>query len=200
MQEPGKYLEVQWLGKAGQGALTAASVLAEILAMQGKYVQAFPDFHMEKRAPSVSAYNRFSDVPVKLHARVRHAGIVMVMEPTLILSPGLGDNAAEGAAYIVNTSYEPDYVKEKMSLPPGSLYTLDASSIAREETGKAIPNIPMMAVFLRLNQWLTVEDFKTHLGQALAAQWRDNPDVVAVNLKTVDRALRDVQKLEDEQE
>lgn len=198
MQSNGSYLEVQWLGKAGQGALTAASVLAEILAMQGKYVQAFPEFHMEKRAPLVSAYNRFSALPVKLHATVCQAAVVMVMEPSLILSPRLNHHAAPGAAYIINTSYEPDFVKEKMSRPPATLYTLDASAIALEETGKAIPNIPMMSVFLHLYDWLSVQDFKDHLGQALTSQWRDNPEWVSANLKTVDRALQDVQKLEEE--
>jgi pyruvate ferredoxin oxidoreductase gamma subunit len=198
MLEPEHYLEIQWHGRAGQGALTAAAVLAEILAMEGKYVQAFPEFHMEKKAPSINAFNRISGSPIKLHAAVKNAGIVMVMEPTLILSGRIGQYAEPGAVYIVNTSYSPEAVKEKMTVAPGDLYTLDADTIARQEIGKPIPNIPMMAVIFRHIDWMAVEGFKQQLTKALSAQWGDNPELVAANLKTVERALHEVQKLEVE--
>lgn len=37
-----KHREIKWQGRSGQGVVTAATVLAEVLAREGKYVQAFP--------------------------------------------------------------------------------------------------------------------------------------------------------------
>ena len=45
----GKYLEIKWQGRPGQGVVTAAAVLAEVFAREGKYVQAFPEFIAQKR-------------------------------------------------------------------------------------------------------------------------------------------------------
>jgi pyruvate ferredoxin oxidoreductase gamma subunit len=191
-------LEIKWHGRAGQGVGTAASVLAEVLAMEGKYVQAFPEFDVEKRPPSVKAYNRFSAGPVKRHSTVKQADIVAVMDAALILSGDVSANAKDDALYIVNTSYTPEFVKEKLSAAAENIYTIDADKIAREEIGHPIPNIPMMAIIIRIIDWLPLERFTQHLGQILTSQLGDDSDLVPANLKTVNRALKEVRWLDND--
>ena len=67
----GKYLEIKWQGLAGQGVVTAAALLAELLALEGKYVQALPEFAIQTQRISLSCYNRISDSPIKIHSQVR---------------------------------------------------------------------------------------------------------------------------------
>jgi len=42
-------LYVRWHSRAGQGAVTGAKALAEVMSQQGKYVQAYSVYGAEKR-------------------------------------------------------------------------------------------------------------------------------------------------------
>ena len=52
-------IEVRWHGRGGQGAVTAAEILAHAAINEGKYAQAFPSFGPERRGAPVLAFNRF---------------------------------------------------------------------------------------------------------------------------------------------
>ena len=192
-----KYIEIKWHGKAGQGVGTAAQLCAEILAMEGKYVQAFPEFNVEKRPPAIKAYNRFSVTPIKQHTYVEEADIVVIMEPSLILNQEIGINIRPDAVFIVNTDYEPQYIKEKLNVSAGQIYTLDADTIAREEIGEPIPNIPMISIIMQCIDWISLEKLKEHLRQSLTEQLGEESELVEANLATIDRALNEVKFLDN---
>lgn len=103
--------------------------------------------------------------------------------------------AKKEAIYIINTPYAPQYVKERISIPTGLIYTIDADLIAMEEIGEAIPNIPMMTIMIQCIEWIPFDHFKEKLTQSLATQWPDYPDRVQANLNTLQRALNEVKEL-----
>ncbi len=189
------YLEIKWIGRAGQGVVTAATVLAEVLARAGKYVQAFPHFDAQIQPHCLKAYNRLSTKPIKNHSTIKNADIVALMDPAFILNSQIGKNTSQEAIYIINTSYSPQWVKEKFSVPFRSIYTIDANLIALEEIGAPIPNIPMMAVLIQCIDWIKFEDFREKLEQSLFARWADYPERVLANLNTLQRALLEVKEL-----
>ena len=43
-----KTLEIRWHGRGGQGAKTAALLLADVAFNTGKYVQGFPEYGPER--------------------------------------------------------------------------------------------------------------------------------------------------------
>lgn len=184
----GKYLEIKWYGRAGQGVMTAATVLAEVLAMEGKYVQACPDFSNGKSCVSVQAFNRLADTPVKLHSAVETPDIVVIMDIALFIKEHTGTkpNAGENTIYIINTPAAPEIIKEKLGILDNPLYTMDADSIGCCETGQgeAVPNIALMTVLIHCLAWIPLETFKQRLRQSLS-QWLP-PDQVTANLKSVD--------------
>jgi pyruvate ferredoxin oxidoreductase gamma subunit len=189
-----KYLEIRWQGQAGQGVMTAAVLLAEVLAQEGKYVQAFPEFITQKQGPSIQAFNRLGDFPIKKHAGTLKADIIVLMDARLLLKDDIKNNTAENAVYIVNTSYTPEYIKEKLNLSENNtVYTLDAGGIANEELGLTLPNIPLMAVVLETNHLINMDDFRVQLKEILSGKF--TPEVVAANIRTVERALNEVQRL-----
>ena len=200
----GKYVEVKWHGRVGQGVFFAASVLAEILAEEGKYVQAFPEFDIQKKSPFATAYNRLSDSPVRLHSSIENADIVVIMDPALILNAGsdsfpqIKGHTKENASYIVNTPLSPEYIKEKLDAPDSPIYTLDAGAIALEEAGEFFPNIPVMAVTITFIDGIPIEIFKQRLNESLIHKYRFDNDRAAANLKAVDRGLKEVKKLKIE--
>jgi pyruvate ferredoxin oxidoreductase gamma subunit len=190
-----KYLEIKWHGREDQGVFTGAAVLAEVLGLEGKYVQAVPGFDCEKSRAFVQAYNRLSESPLRLHSAVNAADFVVIMDPGIIpaytdVKPGAGKNAT----YIVNTPAAPGSIKRKLGAGDNPVYTLDAYAIAREETGKPnlIVDIPLMAVLLHCLQWIPMETFKRQLPGVLS---RLLPaDTVPVYIKSVDRALKETKE------
>jgi 2-oxoacid:acceptor oxidoreductase gamma subunit (pyruvate/2-ketoisovalerate family) len=189
-----KYLEIKWQGRPGQGVVTAAQVLAEVLALEGKYVQAFPEFIAQKRRPSILAFNRLSESPIKTHAQVNNADMVVLMDARLLLHTEVKENTGENAAYLVNTSYSPDFIKEKLHLSENNkIYTLDADTITKEEIKQPIPNIPLMTIVLDVMDLMPMEHFPDRLRHVLALKL--NPDLTAANLRTLERALNEVKQL-----
>ena len=54
-------IEIRWHGRAGQGVVTAAVTLADVISTEEDlYVQAFPEFGAEKRGAPILAFNRIS--------------------------------------------------------------------------------------------------------------------------------------------
>jgi len=193
------YLEVKWYGRTGQGVLTTAAVLAEVLAMEGKYVQAVPDFQNDKNSAFFQAYNRLSDSPLRLHSAITAADIVVVMDPNLILNTNtdIKTNAKENAAYIVNTSAAPGLIKEKLAVRDNRIFTLAPDNIVREEmgNGNSTPNVPLMTVLIGWIDWISIEAFKQRLQQSLSHLL--TADRLAANIKSVDSVVEEFNKADN---
>jgi pyruvate ferredoxin oxidoreductase gamma subunit len=76
--------EIRWHARAGQGAKTAAQLLAVALLREGKAVQAFPEYGPERRGAPMRAYTRFDDRPIRRHDSVEDPDAVVVLEPSLV--------------------------------------------------------------------------------------------------------------------
>jgi pyruvate ferredoxin oxidoreductase gamma subunit len=188
-----RYLEIKWYGRSGQEVLTTAAVLAEVLAMEGKYVQAVPDFNSDKNSEIFQAYNRLSDSPVRVHSAITAADIVVIMDPALVLNTSidLKTNAKENAVYIISTSAAHGLIRERLVVPDNHIFTLDTHKIVREEirNGTSIPNIPLITVLIRWIDWISIENFKERLRQLLSLLL--NAERAEANIKSVDRVAEE---------
>jgi 2-oxoacid:acceptor oxidoreductase gamma subunit (pyruvate/2-ketoisovalerate family) len=75
--------EIRWHARAGQGAKTAAQLLATALLREGKSVQAFPEYGPERRGSPMRAYTRYDDRPIRRHDAIEEPDAVVVLEPSL---------------------------------------------------------------------------------------------------------------------
>lgn len=170
-----KYTEVRWHGRAQQGMVTAAKILGEAALMEGKYVQAFPEFGPERMGAPVRAFNRVSSDPIKMHCQVTNPHIVLIADQTLIgmaLSGGMESSGSvtsgteKDGIFIVNTASSPETMRKMLSLAPGvgKVYTLDASKISRETIKREMPNTPMLGAIAKVTGLIKLEsliqDFK----------------------------------------
>ncbi len=57
----GQMTEVRWHGRGGQGAKTAAYLLAEAAMSGDAHIQAFPEYGPERMGAPVRAFVRISD-------------------------------------------------------------------------------------------------------------------------------------------
>ena len=73
-------LEIRWHSRAGQGAVTGAKGLAEVVATTGKDVQAFAFYGSAKRGAAMMAFNRFDDNVILNHEKFMKPDYVLVID------------------------------------------------------------------------------------------------------------------------
>jgi pyruvate ferredoxin oxidoreductase gamma subunit len=145
-----KTVEIRWHGRGGQGTVTAAKVLADACLSGGRHVQAFPEYGPERSGAPLRAYNRVSDKELRMHCPVLHPNVVAVADATLLDGVNVAEGAKEDAVFIVNTSKDPSAIRTKIGLTPGQkICTVDATKIALECFGRALPNAPMLGAVSR---------------------------------------------------
>ena len=139
--------EIRWHGRGGQGAVTAAMILAKAAIYEGKHAQAFPEFGAERRGAPVKAYTRVSSKPIRTRSPIENPDIVVVLDPSLpkeLYLYGLRDNGL----IVVNTKRSP----EEFLASIGGNYrvaTVDATRIALEVLGVPIVNTAMVGALVR---------------------------------------------------
>jgi len=186
-------IEIRWHGRAGQGVVTAAATLADVLSHEeGIFVQAFPEFGAEKRGAPILAFNRISRKPIRTHSQVYNPDIVVVTDPSLLGMIDVTSGAKEDALFLLNTTFNLESVRKKVGLGDWKVYALDAYAIAEEELGRAIPNVPMVTALVKVTGLLDLERFRMNLEVALAKKLRK--EVVEKNMRTIERALEEVKE------
>ena len=186
-------IEIRWHGRAGQGVVTAAVTMADVLSSEeNMYVQAFPEFGAEKRGAPILAFNRISKKPIRSHSQVYYPDIVVVTDPSLLGMVDISSGAKDDTFFLMNTTYEIPLIRERISLGEKKIYSLDAYTIATDELGKAIPNVPMVAALVKITGLMDLEKFKEKTRISLGKKLR--PEVVEMNMQTIDRAFKEVKE------
>jgi pyruvate ferredoxin oxidoreductase gamma subunit len=186
-------IEIRWHGRAGQGVVTAAATLADVLSSEKDlHVQAFPEFGAEKRGAPVLAFNRISKKPIRSHSQVYYPDIIIVTDPSLLGMVDIASGAKDDAIFIMNTTFNISLVRKRLSLGDKKIYSLDAYTIASDELGRAIPNVPIVAALVKITELIDLKKFKEKIKISLAKKLR--PEVVDMNMKTIDRAFREVKE------
>jgi 2-oxoacid:acceptor oxidoreductase gamma subunit (pyruvate/2-ketoisovalerate family) len=100
-------IEVRWHARAGQGAKTAAQLLAEAMLRAGKSVQAFPEYGPERRGAPMRAYTRIDEKPIRRHDSVTNPDVVVVLDASLVRDNDVADGLVEDGLVIVNAEEVP---------------------------------------------------------------------------------------------
>lgn len=122
-------IEIRFHGRGGQGAVVASKLLASALFKEGKSVQSFPAFGVERRGAPVMAFLRIDDHPIKLRTNVYHPDHIVVLDPTLIEVVDVASGLKPDGWVILNSDRHPEAFK---NFPSFRVATVDASRIAVE--------------------------------------------------------------------
>lgn len=118
--------EVRFHGRGGQGAVTAANILAVAAFKEGKDVQAFPMFGVERRGAPVAAFMRMDEKPIDIKTQIYEPDAVVVLDPTLLEVVNVTDGLKKNGIVILNTAKEPSEYK----FGDAKVFTVDATKIA----------------------------------------------------------------------
>ena len=187
-------VEFRWHGRGGQGVKMACLLMAEVAAMQDKYVQGFPEYGPERMGAPITAYDRISDGRCTIHSYIYYPDYVIVVDETLLEGTDVTAGLKPDGAVLVNTAAEPGEIRAKLRGWEGRLYTLDARKISEEVLGRNFPNTPILGAAVKVSGILDEKQFLAGIEKSLENRFADKPDVVAGNMATVERAMREVQR------
>ena len=97
-------IEIRWHGRGGQGAKTASLLLADAAFNTGKYIQGFPEYGPERMGAPITAYNRISTTPIRVHSNIYEPDYVVVIDDTLLTAVDVTSGLKEDGAIIINTT------------------------------------------------------------------------------------------------
>jgi pyruvate ferredoxin oxidoreductase gamma subunit len=183
-------LEIRWHGRGGQGAVTAAKLLAETALGLGKQIQAFPQFGSERRGAPIIAFTRIDETPITLYTTIPEPNVVIVLDESLLGLPGVLTGLREDGLLLVDSPSTPRDVRERVGRQGGTIATVPASAIAVEHLGRPVTNTAMLGAFLAATGILDLHDVLVHVERKFAEQFPES--VVAGNLRAMQEAYRRV--------
>ena len=137
-------IQIIFHGLGGQGAKSAAQILAEAASEEGKEIQAFPEFGPERRGTPVRAFVRISDKKITTHEPIVNPDYTVIIEPSLIKSERMWGTV------IANSMETSEEISKKTGFE-GKIHAINAS-----ELGK-VPNLPMLGALIKVSGIVKLE-------------------------------------------
>mgnify|MGYP002514080707 CR=1 FL=1 len=82
-------------------------MLADVAFQTGKYVQGFPEYGPERMGAPITAYNRISDVKIRVHSNIYEPNFVVVVDDSLLECVDVTAGLKKEGAIIINTTKIP---------------------------------------------------------------------------------------------
>ena len=180
--------EIRWHGRGGQGAVTAAKILAESAIRAGSFIQAFPEYGPERAGAPVRSFTRISKGPIYTHSQITNPDIVLVLDATLLDTVDVTEGLSEEGALIVNTPESPSAIREKLGIKKAKVYTVNATDIAIKELKRNIPNTPMIAAIARATGIVGFEAVKKSFEENYSKKFKK--EIIEANLRAMDAAYK----------
>ena len=148
------YYEIRWHGRGGQGAITAAKILAQAAYFEGyQGMTAAPSFGAERRGAPVSASTRIAPRTIMVVSQVENPNVVVVLDHTLLKYDEVTSGLVRGGWLIVNSWRHP---KELDLEGDFNIATADAtrvcSSLGLIVAGLTVVNTAILGAFIRATE------------------------------------------------
>lgn len=183
--------EIRWHARAGQGAVTAAKVVAETALSADQYMQAMPEYGPERMGAPIKAFTRISPDPIDIHCNIEKPDVVIVLDDTLLEAVDVTEGIADDGVVILNTCTPPEQAKKALGVPETvKVACVDASGIALDTIKRDIPNTPIVGAFVKATGVIDLETFKGLLAKNLGKKY--GQEMIDANFEAVDRAFEEV--------
>ena len=188
-------IEIRWHGRGGQGAKTASLLLADAAFNTGKYIQGFPEYGPERMGAPITAYNRISNNPIRIHSNIYEPDYVVVVDDSLLEAVDVTAGLKPDGAIVINTTKSGNELKPLLNGYTGDVYTIDARKISLETLGKYFPNTPMLAAIVKVSGVIDEKDFLADMEGSFKHKFAKKPEVIDGNMRALEMALKEVNKV-----
>lgn len=186
--------EIRWHGRGGQGAKTAALLLADVAFSTGAEVQGFPEYGPERMGAPITAYNRISSKPIRVHSNIYEPDYVVVVDETLLGDIDVTAGLSEEGAVVINTTKSKAEILPLLNGYKGRVCTIDARKVSMEALGMYFPNSPMLAAVIKVSGLMPEEDFLKEMRSSYEHKFSTKPQMIDGNMKALEIALKEVKE------
>lgn len=131
--------EIRIHGRGGQGAVTAAELLAHAAFAEGRWAQSFAFFGAERRGAPVEAFVRIADEPHPIRSRVHQPDYLILFDPKLAEVVDVTKGLKKEGMVIINTTKR----TEEVGFKEHRVATVDGTGITLE-LGLLVAGIPVL--------------------------------------------------------
>ena len=170
-------------GRGGQGAVTAAELIAIAAHLDGKEAQAFPSFGVERTGAPVEAFARISDTPIRSRSHIYNPDVLIVQDASLLAAVNVFNGASKNTIIIINTSKSKEDLE--VNFDKKNIHCLDATKIALEELGKNIVNTVVLGAFAKSTGLVSIESLKHAIREKFGEK---SAELAEKNIKAIERA------------
>lgn len=185
----GKTVEIRWHARGGQGAKSAAIMVAEVALEEDKFGQGCPEYGPERRGAPTKGYTRISDQPITEHCAIAHPDVVIVLDEGLLESTDVTEGMKEDGKVLVNTNKSPADIRQKLAMKGGKVYTINATQVSLDTIGRPFPNTPMVGALIKATGVLKLD---TILHDVEKKFGRKGEKIVKGNKDAITRAYEEV--------
>jgi 2-oxoacid:acceptor oxidoreductase gamma subunit (pyruvate/2-ketoisovalerate family) len=168
--------EIRWHGRGGQGAITAAKIMAQAAYLKGyQGVTAAPWFGAERRGAPVSASTRISQQPVMVMSQVEKPDVVVVLDQTLLRDRDVIGGLGSGGWLVVNSRQRPDALEVNGDF---NIATADATRVCRElgliVAGLTVVNTAILGALVRATELVDIASIEKVIRERFPDSLVDN--------------------------
>lgn len=180
-------VEICFHGRGGQGAVTAANLLASAALQDGnKGVQAFPLFGAERRGAPVKAFARISEEEIHLRSEIYNPDIVIVLDESIMELVDVLKGIKKDGKILINTRRKPqDFEFSKHY----HVATVDATGIALKYEilvgGIPVVNTPILGSVPKILDRVTLQSIQ----QVILEKWTGKKELGERNVKATQEAF-----------
>ena len=180
-------VEICFHGRGGQGAVTAANLLASAALQDGnKGVQAFPFFGAERRGAPVRAFARISEEEIHLRSEIYNPDIVIVLDESILDLVDVLKGLKDDGKILINTRRKPQDFKFSNQY---HVATVDATSIALKNGilvgGIPVVNTPILGSVPKILDRVTLNSIQ----KVIRSKWTRKKELGERNAKATQEAF-----------
>ncbi|MFA6096934.1 MAG: 2-oxoacid:acceptor oxidoreductase family protein [Candidatus Paceibacterota bacterium] len=184
----GEIYQIRIHSRGGQGAKTAAQVIAEAAIEEDIFAQAFSEYGPERSGAPMKTFLRVSEKPIRIYSDVESPDMVVVLDPSLLPSVDVAGGLIDDGIVIVNTCDTAENVRSKLSKKNCKIYIIDAKGIAMRIIGRDLPNTAIMGAMIKLVPLIpyehAIEETKEMFGKKVSE------DIVNKNVEALKEGYR----------
>ncbi len=180
-------LEIRFHSRGGQGGVVAGKLLSVALFKEGRHVQAFPTFGVERRAAPVQAFVRFDDQPIRIRTQIYNPDHIVILDQSLIQMMDVTQGLKPGGYIIINTESKPEDFHFSDNF---KVVTVDATKIAvRNGLGSVTQPIVNTAILGAVAKVLKI----VSIDSIAAAIEEDVPGKATANIQAAREAFEEAE-------
>ena len=177
--------EIRIHARAGQGAITTASLLGYAYFKEGMYPYAFPNFGAARMGAPMNAFLRVDSKPVRLRSQIYDPDYVIIVDPTLMRGYNCFSGLKENGVAIING-------KEGLQIPKLKVgqkaFVVPASEIALKTIGRPLGNTTLIGAYAAATGSLKLETLLEVIKTNFSGKIQEG------NLAAVEQGYRNIKK------